>query len=107
VRLQFNGSGKANKVAKTVKVEEFAVGAEETVAKESYGKLMAIVVKTAENNAAAMKVHKPGDLVTDTDTYSPFVFCFTAGLVNYAQRRNGKLCANLVVDGSHPVITVP
>jgi hypothetical protein len=73
VRLQCNSSGKASKVTKKVKVDGYVVVAEEIQEKETYGKLMDIVVKTAEKNTDAMKAHKPGDLVADTETYIPLV----------------------------------
>ena len=72
VRLQGNSSGKASKVTKKVKVDGYGVVAEEIREKETYGKLMDIVVKQAEKNTEAMKDPKPGDLVADTDTYIPF-----------------------------------
>jgi hypothetical protein len=72
----FDSSGKASKATKKVKVDEpYMIVAEEIREKETYGKLKDIVVKQAEKNTEAMKMHKPGDLVAGIDTYIPFVLC--------------------------------
>jgi hypothetical protein len=103
VRLQSNSSGKASRVAKKIKVEGYAVVAEEIRGRATYGNLMDTVVKTAEKNTDAMKVHKPGGLVADTDIYIiSFGFCFHAKVCELCTKAERK-----PVGGRHPLIIVP
>jgi uncharacterized protein YihD (DUF1040 family) len=60
---------------KKVKVDEYMVVMDEIWEKETYDRLMDIVVKQAEKSTTTMKVHKPDDLAAGTDPYIPFVLC--------------------------------